>query len=73
MNDNKEWEDVQIWDQAAILNCAKELVHNAFLARQAGNVRLCSSYATKALDTLGDCEQEYPSAVAALRASLERL
>ncbi len=70
---NDKWEDVTIWDQAAILNCAKELVHNAFLARQAGNFRLCSSYATKALDTLGDCEAEYPKAVAALRSSLERL
>ena len=73
MAKNDEWEDVVIWDQGAILAQARECVHNAFIARQAGDFRLCSSYATKALDALGDCEEEYPHAVAALRGSLERL
>jgi hypothetical protein len=68
-----EWEDVIIWDQAHILSVARELVHNAFLARKDGNFRLCSSYASKALDTLSDCEAEYPKAVKALRDSLEKL
>ena len=72
MND-ENWEDVTIWDQGAILSCARELVHNAFLARKAGNFVLCSSYATKALDTLSDCEEEYPHAVEVLRDSLSRL
>lgn len=73
MIDDEEFNDIVVWDTSAILSCAKELVHNAFIARQAGNVRLCSSYATKALDTLADCENDFPNAVAALRGSLERL
>ncbi len=68
-----EFNEIVIWDTSAILGCAKELVHNAFIARKAGDVRLCSSYATKALDTLADCERDFPNAVAALRGSLERL
>ncbi len=61
------------YDTYELLSIAKELVHNAFLARKAGNGVLCSSYASKALDTLSECEQEHPRAVSALRSSLELL
>lgn len=68
-----EWEDIVIWDEAYFLSVARELVHNAFLARKAGDAKLCSTYATKALNTLSDCEAAYPKAAQALRESLEKL
>lgn len=61
------------YDTKEILLIAKELVHNAFLARQAGNGVLCSSYASKALATLEDCERDFPKQVQTLRSSLELL
>jgi hypothetical protein len=67
------WEDIVVWDQAALLELARENVHNAFLARKAGNFKECTTYASKALDTLNHCEEGYPKAVAALRDSLEKL
>ncbi len=70
---NEQWDDVVIWDTSAILACAKELVHDAFRARQAGDHLRSANYMTKALDTFNDIEHDYPEAVSALRGSLERL
>ncbi len=68
-----EWEDVTLWDEAAILRSAGALVQDAFTAREACLYRHASTCMTQALDMLGDVEDSYPEAVAALRAALERL
>lgn len=70
---NDAWDDIVIWNTAVMLGCAKELVHDAFRARQAGDHLKSASYATKALDTIGEIEHDYPEAADALRGSLERL
>ncbi len=71
--EHDQYEDIVIWDVATILGIAKEHVHNAFIARQRGDFLACSNFFTKALDILGDIENECPVQVAVLRASLERV
>ncbi len=72
-NAQDQWEDVTIWDPAAILSCATELIADALLAKKAGDVHNFSLYISKALDMMNDAEIEYPEGVAKLRETIENI
>lgn len=73
MNKEEEWEDIEIWDANAILNCAIELVHDAKLAKQAEDFKNCSLFVTKALDMINDVEIEFPKETDILRSFIEEM
>ncbi len=69
----QEWEDVEILDENTLFEIAKEYVHFAFITKKAGDFRACSSYVTKALNAMNDCEGLCSDRVQVLRQSLELL